>query len=132
MKERLSAQQLRELLRSADPLRDDAGPDAASTARLRRVVLAEASSAEPAASWRSAPALVAAVLLLLAVHVGWTLFDSADRRTDSAEIVAAPGVTSPALIPETADTEIGRRQQVQFVTANGTRVIWVLSSDLSL
>ncbi len=127
MKKKLSAGEIRTLLRAADPLRDDDGPREAEVARWRRAVLAEARPRARAPRWRWAPALATAVLLLLAFHVGFTLLDSDRHVADSTGLAASREVPPPVDAEEP-----GRRQQVQFVTANGTRVIWVLSSDLSL
>jgi hypothetical protein len=126
MKKRLSDDEIRALLRSADPLLDDDGPSETDAARLRRAVLAEARPATR--GWRLAPALAAAVLLLVALNAGFTLFESRNHAA-APPAVAAHRQRSAA---EPDGEETGRRQQVQFVTANGTRVIWVLSSDLSL
>ncbi|MEE8523706.1 MAG: hypothetical protein V3T72_07215 [Thermoanaerobaculia bacterium] len=126
MKKELSAHQIGELLRSADPLREDDGPRDVDVARMWRTVLAETRPA--AKSWRFAPAMAAAALLV-ALLAGFAMLESRPRGADPAAVAATRERPS---VPASDTEEPGRRQQVQFVTANGTRVIWVLSSDLSL
>jgi len=124
MKKELSAHRIRELLRAADPLLDDDGPRESDVARLRRTVLAEVRPA--ARRWRFAPAMAAAALLVASL-AGFAIFEARHRSASPAAVTR-----NPSTAPNAAAEEPGRRQQVQFVTANGTRVIWVLSSDLSL
>jgi hypothetical protein len=104
-------------LRSGDPGRD-ASLDRAEVARLR-LALAEALSSRASASVWPRPALWAAVALTaLALALGWRA-----PRQRGGEVQAVE--TRPPV-------EANVKQQLQFETPDGTRIVWVLSPNVPL
>jgi len=127
---------LRQALRDADPLRD-ATPEeeALALARIRAALGAAASRADSpeTAWWRWALPAAALVLVLAVAMTGRPTPGSATRpaaeaavppRQPAAEAAPAAGAPAPAGASES--------RQLQFETPGGTRIIWVLSPDLSL
>jgi hypothetical protein len=100
---------------------------------MRRVVLAAITEdrRQPTASfWMRRPVLVAATIVaMISVGVATGLrLDLTNRQ---------PSVTE--LVPDSAPIDTTNRasvttpnRQLQFVTAGGTRIIWVFNSDLDL
>jgi hypothetical protein len=81
--------------------------------------------------WIRRPRLVAATIVaIVSVSVGAGLrFDLAGR----SRAHTADAVSSPARIAPTATTVApSPNRQLQFMTAGGTRVIWIFNSDLDL
>ena len=108
-------------LRDADrALRDDVGAE--TSQRMRRAVLA-AMPAEGRAvrPWSRAFAATAAALTLICVGLLTSL--QGGRLTDDSAAQAPQA--DPALITATEDTAATARQQLQFATPGGTRIIWV-------
>lgn len=120
--------EIRALLHAGDPWREGGELPPDEVARMRRAVVAEArmESRFAATRWRLAP-VAAAAGLLAAIFVGYALRVDPESPPPGAGADAVPAAT-----PARGDRGHVREQQVQFVTANGTRVIWVLSSDLDL
>jgi len=100
---------------------------------MRRVVVAAARDVAPeraTSPWMRRPVLVAATIVaVIAVGVATGLrLDLTNRESSATQLVpeAAPVDTASA-----ADATAPNRQ-LQFVTAGGTRIIWVFNSDLDL
>ena len=100
---------------------------------MRRAVVAAVSDAAPdraASPWMRRPLLVVATfvaVISLGIATGLRL-DLTNRQ---------PAVTQ--LVPEAASLDTAKtasattpNRQLQFVTAGGTRIIWVFNSDLDL
>ncbi len=115
--------ELQALLRQGDPAGDSDGPSLEEIAEMRRTVL-NAISERRWIHWvpiaAATAALALAVILVSSARLGEQSADTT-LRTPTAEDVE-PG-------PMTAGN---RRQQIQFATENGTRIIWVLDPDLKL
>jgi len=100
---------------------------------MRRVVVAAVSDAAPdraASPWMRRPVLVVAtVVAVISVGIATGLrLDLTNRQ---------PSVTH--LVPEAASLDTAKtasattpNRQLQFVTAGGTRIIWVFNPDLDL
>jgi len=113
-------ERLRELLRAADPVAG--GSAEQEEAALRRIgarLTAAAAEARPRRAW----APIAAFALLLAVALLAPLVR--DRRP-APEATSASGTSRSAPMPSVG------RQQLQFETPGGTRLIWVLDPAFSL
>ena len=108
---------LRQALRDADPLGREPGMSAADTQRMRAMVLAAAAQPHDGSGWWPQPAVVAATLIL-AAGAGMIL----GQRFPSPVETASPAAVAAAPV----------RRQLQFETRGGTRVIWVLNSELDL
>lgn len=112
--------ELTAFLRRGDPAASDSMP--AHEVAALRARLEEALARRP----RSAPRLAGAALAGaagLAVAVGLLLPRRAPQPNGSPVAApAAPALSAPAVID----------RQLQFETAAGTRIVWVLSSDLNL
>ena len=105
-------------LESADPLRTEPPLSATEVQRMRRVVVAAADGATARASdsihWVAAAVVVAFVF---AFALGrWSPVANTNSETVSA--------TAASL-----DASISTPRQLQFVTAGGTRVIWVFNPE---
>jgi len=120
-----SDDRLRALLRTGDPAADGREPTDEERARLRRRVLSQVP--ERGRSWRWLPVATAVAALLVAV-VLLTGPGATDRGTDLA-VPVRPDV-GPEASADAAPSD--QRQQIQFATQNGTRIIWVLDPDLKL
>ena len=111
---------------------DHLGTDEA--AAIRRMVVAAVDTnvrerSQPV--WMRRPALVAATIVaIVSVSVGAGLrFDLAGR----SRARTADAATSPARIAATDRTlPASPNRQLQFMTAGGTRVIWIFNADLDL
>jgi hypothetical protein len=104
---------LRSLLQAGDPATDGSEPSAEETAWLRRLTLNQAPERRPWLRWLPVTAAAAAVF---------------------AAVLLAPS-SEPPLPPGDLALEeplLPRRQQIQFATENGTRIIWVLDPELKL
>lgn len=125
MNDTRSDERLRALLCEGDPAADGQGPTRDEQAALRRLVLNRVPDRHPAWKWlpiatAAAAMLVAAVLLL------------GPDGTPSATDLAAPDRPDVASRVPSEDDVSDRRQQIQFATEKGTRIIWVLDPDLTL
>jgi len=108
---------LRERLREGDPVGQEPGMSADDVRRMRAAVLATASSARSNHGWWPQPIVVVATLIL-ACSAGIMLGYRLPRR----EIPDPAAVQEPTAV----------RRQLQFETRGGTRIIWVLNSELDL
>jgi hypothetical protein len=98
---------------------------------MRRVVVAAVSDAAPgraASPWMRRPVLVAATIVaVISVGIATGLhWDLTNRQPDT------PLVPEAAAIDTTNANVTTPSRQLQFVTAGGTRIIWVFNSDLDL
>ena len=108
-----------EELRTADPVAHEPGLSATELQAMRRAIVGAATSARDAGwspwrPWKLRPASLGMALvaaLALGIFIG-TLFGPARQES-----------TQPRRIEQ---------RQLQFDTPGGTRVIWVLNSDLNL
>lgn len=100
---------------------------------MRRVVVAAVSNPVPArrtSPWMRRPVLVAATIVAVisvGIATGFHL-DLTNRQPATTQLVAEP---APIDTTNTANVTTANRQ-LQFVTAGGTRIIWVFNSDLDL
>lgn len=116
---------LRALLRTGDPAADGMSPTEEERTWLRRLVLNRVPDHDR--TWRWLPITTAVAAMLLAV-VLLTGPEETPRRSDLGASSQPEAVSGG-----TADDSPGQhRQQVQFATENGTRIIWVLDPDLTL
>ena len=108
-------------LRDADrALAPDVQPE--TSQRMRRAVLAAVQAeGRPMRPWSRAFAATAAALTLICVGLLTSL--QGGRLTDDSAAQAPQA--DPALITATEDTAATARQQLQFATPGGTRIIWV-------
>jgi len=90
-------EQLRRLLREADPAADDPGLSREEIRHMRRTVLSAVS--EPRRRWGFAPLLMGAATAILLLVLGWTLwlggFSTAPSRQPVREAVVPPISPSP-------------------------------------
>jgi hypothetical protein len=108
---------LRQALRERDPVGQEPSMSASDVQRMRATVLSAAGQLHERGGWWPQPIVVAATLIL-ACGAGIMLA----HRFPAREI---PG---PAAVEASAPV----RRQLQFETKGGTRVIWVLNSELDL
>jgi hypothetical protein len=104
-----------DLLRDADPLRDEDSLTAAQTGSMRRFVVAAARRAGSAALSWTEPLAIGAVLGVMIL----------------AGITTGRHLTVPRP-PRSAAVEPTERRQLQFATAGGTRIIWIFDSEFSV
>ena len=107
-------------LESADPLRNEPPLSATEVQRMRRLVVA-AADGPPARDSVSRQWVAAAVVVafVTAFAVGrWN--PSTSHRSE----------TAPATVAS-IDASISTPRQLQFVTAGGTRVIWVFNPEFN-
>ena len=116
--------EISKLLRDGDPLTSEPPRSPSDVQRMRRGVLAGASSRP--APWWPQPILVAATIALTlaaGVAIGRRLPPPREPTVRDGRA----GGQAPALVsPEPA------RRQLQFATPGGTRIIWVFNSDFTL
>jgi hypothetical protein len=100
---------------------------------MRRVVVAAVRDAAPdraASPWTGRRVLVAAtIVVVISVGIATGLRLDLSNRQPSATPVVPEAV--PVDTTNTAHATTPNRQ-LQFVTAGGTRIIWVFNSDLDL
>ena len=104
-------------LREGDPIADEPRMSANDVQRMRAIVLAAVAQPENIAGWWPQPLVVAATIVFacgLGIIVG--------RRLPPLETRARVAVDERAPV----------RRQLQFETKGGTRVIWVINSELDL
>jgi hypothetical protein len=109
-------------LREADrALRSEVEPETAH--RLRRAVVASAraSAARPVV-WPRPFVAAAATLALVCVTLITTAYEA---RVDHRTVTTAPESRDPPLAASTDGAPPSDRQQLQFSTPGGTRIIWV-------
>jgi hypothetical protein len=114
--------ELRALLQQGDPLRDEGEPSREEIAQMRRSAL-NALPERRRTRWLpialATAALAAAVVLVSPARL-------------NRQAVDTPSTTATETVDSGAPSAGDRRQQVQFATENGTRIIWVLDPDLQL
>lgn len=99
---------------------------------MRRVVLAAVTDALPgraASPWMRRPVLIAATIVAV-ISVGIVTglrLDLTNRQPDTRLVPESAPIDSTNTASVTTPS-----RQLQFVTAGGTRVIWVFNSDLDL
>jgi hypothetical protein len=121
---------LREILRAWDPAKDGRELAGAERALMRRRVLEAA--AEPAGLGFRVQLLATAAVVMLAVIIGWGIYDGAGRQ---APVTAKeiPTTHPAATSGSNTDGETERKaRQIQFSTPGGTRVIWTLDPDFEV
>lgn len=102
-------------LRDGDPAADARIPSPDAD-RMRRVVVAAASEAQPAAFPWYQPLAMAALVILM-IGVGAVVGQRAEWRD-----VPPPSAAG-------FHDDHGERRQLQFSTPGGTRIIWVFNSE---
>jgi hypothetical protein len=112
--------ELTEFLRRGDPAASESMPDHEVAALRARLEEALARRPRPAPQLAWAALAGAAVLALAAVLL-------LPMRAPQSNV---PPASAPAPAAAAAPAAIDR--QLQFETASGTRIVWVLSSDLNL
>ena len=102
-------------------------PSAEETLRLRRRVVAEAASAVRSRRRWSLPFLLAAGSLT-----------GASAALVLSAVTALPGASAPAAgaqaigVENGSETPAAGRQQLQFATPGGTRIIWVFDAEFEV
>lgn len=130
--EKKSRQELRRLLRWADPL-SDGEEMSAGKARSFRARLTQ-DGAAPRRNRRAglSPAYLLATAALVAGVLGFSsLRQRATPTPRPASITTAPS-SGTASDPRATATADGERRQLRFETPGGTRVIWEMSSEFSI
>jgi hypothetical protein len=125
MNDSRSDEQLRALLRGADPAADGQDPTPEEHAALRRLVLNRVPDRTRAWRWLPIATAVAAMLVAAVLLLG------PDRAPSTADL-AAPSRPDVARQVSPEERPVDNRQQIQFATEKGTRIIWVLDPDLTL
>ena len=116
-----------QLLEADRALTSELSPE--QTQRLRRTVVAEAASAVRSRHRWSLPFLLTAGSLT-----------AASAALVLSTLTALPGATAPPAVDLAAAGEIGPsapdggsgRQQLQFATPGGTRIIWVFDAEFEV
>lgn len=107
---------LKEALRSGDPIAREGGMDEAEAAALKRVILAAAADTrERPLIWNG---VLAAIPVVAVLAIGSQLRESlttAQHNQRSATAAATGDLTAA--------------RQLYFQTAGGTRVIWIFTAD---
>lgn len=114
------------LLKQGDPASDETAPSSEDIAQMRRTVLNALPERRRRIRWFPIAAATAALALAVVLITPARLDrQAADNPT--------PTAGSETVDSGTATADAGsRRQQVQFATESGTRIIWVLDPDLNL
>jgi hypothetical protein len=115
---------VRRLLRDADPLTREEGLPRSTAAAMRHAVVAAARDASRPAVWWPSPVVVAgtvAVTLSAGVIIGRAL-PWREVRTVSPQPESSSSAAAMASAP---------RRQLQFATPGGTRIIWVFDPDFN-
>ena len=116
----------RHRLREADRARvSELAPGTAQ--RLRRTVMAAAENGAARPAWSRPFALTAATLALICVALLSAL--PVERLQPANAPVVAPGQDDAAAADQPQATG---RQQLQFATPGGTRIIWVFDSGFEV
>jgi hypothetical protein len=114
------------LLKQGDPAGDEAAPSREDIAQMRRTVLNALPERGRRIRWFPIAAATAAMALAVVLITPARL----DRQAADTPL---PGASTETVDSVAATADAGdRRQQVQFATENGTRIIWVLDPDLNL
>jgi hypothetical protein len=117
-------------LRDSDPARH-AELSAADVHRIRSVVLSAAHAVEPSAAFvwpRAFVVTTAALTLTCAVALVALQQNLSELRREAAVATSDRAVDA---VVDTADAS-AQRQQLQFATPGGTRIIWVFDSEFEI
>jgi hypothetical protein len=118
-------------LREAD-VSSRAAPDPADVRRVRETVLAAVRQAGPETrtEWRRPLALIAAMLIVVVggITASW---QAGSRRARPADTPSARQSAADSATVEEPGTDV-ERQQLQFATPGGTRIIWVFDSKFDI
>ena len=116
---------LRTLLHGALGNEEDARLTIDEAAAMRRVVVAaaRAGGGESPRIWFAPLAVAATVVAMVAAGI------AIGGRFDASPAVGVPG-DAGVDVPATQTPD--RTRQLQFSTPGGTRIIWILNSDLNL
>ena len=102
---------------------------------MRRVVLAavvdDARERAAASRWMRRPALVAATIVAI-ISVGVVMGLRLDLVNRSQQPSTTPLANQAPPIEATGAATPPSNRQLQFMTAGGTRIIWVFNSELDL
>ena len=102
---------------------------------MRRVVLAavvdDARERAAASRWMRRPALVAATIVAI-ISVGVVMGLRLDLVNRSQQPSTTPLANQAPPIEATGAATPASNRQLQFMTAGGTRIIWVFNSELDL
>ena len=109
---------LRKWLESADPLRTEAPLSETEARRMRRLVVAAAADS-PSREGRPTGWVAAIIAIAFASVVGVVRWNSATDRDAETAAERSAAIDVPIRTP----------RQLQFVTAGGTRVIWVFNAQ---
>ena len=112
------------LLKQGDPAGDDTAPSTEDIAQMRRTVLNALPERRRRIRWVPIAAATAAMALAVVLITPARL----DRQAADNPLPTATTETVDSGTTAAGD----RRQQVQFATESGTRIIWVLDPDLNL
>jgi hypothetical protein len=114
------------LLRQGDPAADESEPSREDIAQMRRTVLNALPERRKRIRWFPVAAATAALAMAVVLITPARL----DRQAADTPL---PTAGTETVDSGTATADAGsRRQQVQFATEKGTRIIWVLDPDLNL
>ena len=118
---------IRAALRRGDPAGDGKAPGRDEFAAMRRRILVAATPGRPA--WRpyAVAGLAAAMLVVMIAAAAMWNFDR-DSQPQSTPSVATGGGTTGARNQLREHVE----RKVEFTTAGGTRIVWILNSDLQI
>jgi hypothetical protein len=111
---------------------DHLSPDEAQA--MRRIVVAavsDAASERAAFPWMRRPVLVAATIVAI-ISVGVVAGLRLDLSNRSPQAPTAEIASQAAADATNAASVNSQNRQLQFMTAGGTRIIWVFNSELDL
>ena len=112
---------------------DHLSPDEAQA--MRRIVVAavsDAASERAAFPWMRRPVLVAATIVaIISVGVGAGLRLDLSNRSPQPPTTEVSSQAAPSDAANAA-SDGSQNRQLQFMTAGGTRIIWVFNSELDL
>jgi hypothetical protein len=111
---------LRTLLESADPVRNETPPSEVEVQRMRRAIIAAASESRaiPSLGWTQWMAGAVAIAVVASIGINYA------RRSQDGP---TPTVHGPD-----AELPVTTPRQLQFVTASGTRIIWIFNPDFEI
>jgi hypothetical protein len=114
-----------QLLRDADPARDDDGLTVEDAQAMRQAILAAVPADAPVmASWFRPLAMASMAALIAAVSS-----IAGHRAVSTIRSIAGTLPAGPAPILDAAEVDC---RQLQFATPGGTRIIWVFDENLRL
>ncbi len=118
---------IRAALRRGDPAGDGMTPGRDEFAAMRRRILVAATPGRPA--WRpyAAAGLAAAMLVVVIAAAAMWNFDRVSQPQSTPSVATGGGTTG-------AKNQIREHveRKVEFTTAGGTRIVWILNSDLQI